>query len=1433
MDTKTVLGLDLGTTSIGWALVKEAQNPNGQSEIIRTGVRVVPLSTDEETDFQKGKSISINADRTLKRGARRNLQRYKQRRDQLIEILGEAGFIHPDTALAEDGKNTTHTTWKLRATAATGKIPLEDLARVFLAINKKRGYKSNRKAKDEGDGQAIDGIAVAMTLYEHDQTPAQYSVQRLSEGNKTLPDFYRSDLQREFDKIWNRQQSFYPGLLTPELKTELTDKNKKATWAICSQPFAITGKIQKGSAAEKRREILNWRVLGLTDQLDLEQLALVLSDINGQIQNSSGYLGAISDRSKQLIIQKLTVGQFLYGQLCKNPHTRLKNQVFYRQDYLDEFEKIWETQSKYHPQLTHELKEELRDVVIFYQRKLKSQKGLISFCEFEQKQVVVKINGTPKTKIRGLRVCPRASPLFQEFKIWQILNNLELKCTLPTEANGADLPEEKSTDLKYAGKCWVLNAEQKKRLFQELNIKETLSTSQILKLLGLKNGEWELNYKTGIEGNRTQAALYGACAEIVALSGHEPVNLKSGSATQIHDTITEVFDALEINTKILSFDSALKGDAFEKQPAYRFWHLLYSYEGDNSRTGNDKLLEKLHTNFGFAPEYARVLLKVSFSDEYGSLSTKAMRRILPHLREGHPYDIACTYAGYNHSHAITAEENLQRELKTRLEILPKNSLRNPVVEKILNQMVHVVNQIMDTYGRPDEIRVELARELKNSAKERDNMTSGIRKAAKEYEAYREEIKNLYPFNTGIRITRKDLIKYKLYQELSGNGFRTLYTNTYIPREKLFSKEFDIEHIIPQAKLFDDSFSNKTLSLRQVNLDKKNDTAYDFLASKYGPESEAFADYLARVEKSFRDQAISKSKYKKLLMTEAEIPDGFIERDMRNTQYIAKKAVQMLREVVRTVTPTTGKVTAKLREDWELVNVLQDINLDKYKKLGLVKYEKSKDGKNVPRIEGWTKRNDHRHHAMDAIAVAFTRPSHIQYLNYLNARKDEKHQKHANIYAIEQKETMVDEKRKRRFVPPMAIETLRSEAKKHLEQTLVSFKAKNKVVTRNKNRIKKKKGESGKIELTPRGQLHKEMVYGKKKRYATKLEKVGPKFDAGKIGMVAEKSHREALLKRLQEFDGDPKKAFGGKNAPAKNPVYLDRHQSITLPEKVKLVWMEDHFTIRKTIDPELKLEKVIDKGVKRKLQERLAEFNGDAKKAFSNLDENPIWQNKNKGIQLRRVAITGVTNAEPLHEKKDHLGYLIKDANGNPIPVDYVSTGNNHHVAIYEDGSGKQFDFSVSFSDAVKRRAYNLPVIPKDTDLLWEKVVNQGIDDQAFLATLPPQGLKLYLSMKQNEYFVFPNEGTGFDPSQIDLLRPDHYDLISPNLFRGQKFSKLQYGNSAVREYVFRHHLDTTVDEIKELKDISYKNIKSIGHLQGMVKVRINHIGQIVHVGEY
>ena len=1371
---KRIFGLDLGTTSIGWAVVDEASEVDEKSSIIKLGVRVNPLTVDEQRNFEQGKSITTNADRRIKRSMRRNLARYKLRRQKLIDTLKRCGIITDSSILTEDGNKTTFQTYSLRSKAVTSQIPLEDFARVLLMINKKRGYKSSRKTKNDDEGSAIDSMSIAKILYDNNITPGQYVLALLEKGSKNIPDFYRSDLQSELDKIWNFQKQFYPEILVDDFKAQIAGRGKLNTSKIFLGRYKIYTADNKGK--DKRLQDYKWRVAALTQKLSEGEMAYVISDLNGAISNSSGYLGAMSDRSKELYFNKQTVGQYFMNNLAANPHFSVANRVFYRQDYLDEFETIWEEQAKYYPQLTPQLKKEIRDIIIFYQRPLKSQKDLISFCELESKTIEVEVNGKKQTKTIGRRVCPKSSPLFQEFKIWQRLNDVKVVDSVANEER-------------------FLYQEEKELLADALATKESMKSVDALKLLFKNHKAFDLNFEK-LEGNKTLFTILKVIEKILDLNGYSGYEFTKMSLTEAKKIITPIFNDLKYNSDILAFNPLLEKKELEKQPSYLLWHLLYSFEGDNSRSGNEKLVEAIQKLCGFEEDYAKMMSAVTFKPDYGSLSAKAIRKILLHLMQGSRYSLACEYAGYNHSkRSLTKEQIANKEPKKALESLKRNSLRNPVVEKILNQLVNVVNALIKEYDTPAEIRVELARELKKNAKERESLTNEINKSTAEHEKIRELLKR--EFNIA-HVSRNDIIRYKLYMELKDNGFKTLYSNKYIPKEKLFSKEIDIEHIIPQAKLFDDSFSNKTIEYREVNIKKGNLTAYDYVLQEAGEAG--LEDYQARLLSLQNAGAIGRAKYKKLLTDEANIPQGFIERDLRNSQYIAKKAIEMLEEVARVVSSTTGSVTDRLREDWQLIDVMQELNWEKYDRLGLTEVIENRDGHKIKRIKDWTKRNDHRHHAMDALVIAFTTKSIIQYLNNLNARSD----KSSSVLGIEKKSMDRDKHGKLRFIPPMKLDEFRATAKQKLEEALISIKAKNKVVTTNINISKKKDGVNRKVHLTPRGQLHNETIYGSILQYVTKEEKVGGTFTKDVIANVAKEEYRKALLARLQAFDGDAKKAFTGKNSLEKNPIYLDELHTKQVPLKVKTVKQETFYTIRKEITPDLKIEKVIDPHVREILSTRLKEYGDDARKAFSNLEENPIWLNKEQGISIKRVTVQGISSAEGLHKKRDKYGNDMLDKHGRPQTVDFVETKNNHHVAIYRDSSGQLQENIITFYEATARAAVNVPIV----DFGYKR----------------DEGYEFLFTIKQNEYFVFPNSKTGFNPLEVDLFNPDNYALISPNLFRVQSSSK--------KDYIFRHHLETTVERHISLKDITWKRgVPSM--LEGAVKVRINHLGQIVHVGEY
>lgn len=1362
---KKILGLDLGSTSIGWAFVHEADTENETTKIIDAGVRVVPLTTDEINNFGNGQTIATNADRRLKRSARRNLQRFKLRRKVLLELLVKNGFISAANEIPENGEKSTFRNWKLRSKAATEKVELNELAIVLMMLNKKRGYKSSRKTKSvEEDGSAVDAVDLSLKLKHQNLTPGQYLFQQLTTASKFVkPDFYASDLNDEIGAILKEQSKYHS-----EIDNAFQEKFlSPSTKAQCLNFLKKDKKIELCEVPKKRIEkqyfYFQQRSLAVTESIPLETLAFVLTEIKGEVDKVSGYLGAISDRSKILRTNDLTVGQYLFSKLLKDPHNPLKNIIFYRQDYVDEFNKIWETQSKFHTVLTDELQKELRDLVIFYQRRLKSQKHLVAACEFAaQVQIKDPLNSGKSIYLKK-KAAPKSSPMFQEFRLLQSLNNLRVK------------------ELK-TGESFCVDEENYKLLYSWLQLKRSLTDKEIIRILKVNTEDFELNLKEVI-GNRTRSAFIDALQKIIVLTGHDEIDISmKRNPQEIESDLRSFCGGLGINETLLDFD-AYSYD-FEKQLYYRVWHLLYSAEEDEHI--KEELLDWLKIDHTML----RAFYAIPLEDDFSSVSTWAIRRLLPHLKSGLDIDSACSkYSeknpkkAFQHSVYLTKEENENRELKPKLDLIKQGELRNPVVEKITNQLINMVNAIIEdsSLGRPDEIRIEMARELKASNDERNSLSKAISKNQKR----NQEIKDLLLREFGValkgRVTPNDILRYKLWIECNKIS---VYTGNRIQGSDLFNGEYDIEHIIPKSKFFDDSFTNKTLCERKINEEKGNDTAYTYFEKKGTEQLEQFlkrVDYLFKLGFSSNgEHGISRRKKEILLTPNDKIPDDFITRQLQETRFITRKASEILHEITRKITFTTGSVTKKLREDWGLVDVLKELNWDKYSQIeGRTEIIEGRNGERLKRIKDWDKRNDHRHHAMDAITVALTKPAFIQLFNNMNA-ENKKH------YALLSNHTQNG-----KVIKPF--ENIRTEARLKLGAIFISHKAKNKVTTPNINYIQTR---YGRVKVTqsqdvPRGQLHKETVYGSSKFYNTRFIKITANTTLEEVHQISNQRYKEVILKRLGEFNGDMSVAFGGKNALSKKPIFLDDDQKYQLPDKIKITELQDRFTIRKAIGPDLKIDKVVDPKIREILAQRKNEL-GD-KNAFVNLDENPIWLNEEAGIRVKSVAISGVNNATPLHFKRNHLGEYLLDENGMRIPNDFVSLGNNHHVAIFRDLEGNLQEEVVSFYEAVSRKKRGEEVIQK----------------------AHPKGWEFVFTLKQNDMFVIPSES--FNPAEIDPNDPDSYPIISQRLFRVQKLTS--------KDYWFRHHLETTVTN--DIKNITFIHVQSLQRLEGLVKCRINHLGKI------
>ncbi len=268
-------------------------------------------------------------------------------------------------------------------------------------------------------------------------------------------------------------------------------------------------------------------------------------------------------------------------------------------------------------------------------------------------------------------------------------------------------------------------------------------------------------------------------------------------------------------------------------------------------------------------------------------------------------------------------------------------IANPTVHIALNQLRRIVNEIIARYGHPRQIAIELARELKLS---RDQKADRDRQQTKNHKAndrYAQEIRD-----AGFRATAESMLRMRLWHELSENPIDRVcvYTGRHISRHDLLSENggTHIDHILPFSRTLDDSVGNKVLCFRHANLIKGNKTPYE--AFGHSPDSFDWQKILERVQelpsaKRKRFDADSLSRY----VTKDGTGD-FLARQLTDTAYLARVARQYLECICPRgqIWNNTGHLTAMVRGKWGLNRLLSPT-----------------DRKN---------RNDHRHHAVDALVI---------------------------------------------------------------------------------------------------------------------------------------------------------------------------------------------------------------------------------------------------------------------------------------------------------------------------------------------------------------------------------------------------------------------------------------------------------------------------------
>lgn len=1143
------------------------------------------------------------------------------------------------------------------------------------------------------------------------------------------------------------------------------------------------------------------RSKAVVEKIGLKELGRVLYHLNqkrgyksARSDDNSGrkdteYVVEVKSRYQKLKGEGKTIGQKFFEELSKNRHYRIKQQIFPREAYIEEYNLIMKKQQEFYPEiLTNQLIDHIRDNIIYFQRKLKSQKGLVNVCEFEG--FLIK-NKDGKEIFTGPKISHRSNPIFQVEKIWELINNISIKDKRNNE--------------------FAISAEQKLKIFNYLDHNEKLSQSELFKILGIKEKSGWFGNKLlskGLQGNLTKVWIKNALNDNNLVDTLLEFKLKTRTLKE------EVFlidkETGEIKN---SLEKQIIDENFINQPLYSLWHTIYSIQDF------EECKKALIKKFNLDCETAERLAKIDFNKlGYGNKSVKAIRKILPYLMLGYKYNEAASFAGYNHSFTLTNEEKNRRNLLNKIPLLQKNSLRQPVVEKILNQMIHIVNEIIDekrnwvTKEEREnglfEIRIELARELKQSKEERNETFKNISRIERENKEIGKKLLEL-----GLRTSRKNIVKFRLFNEISNNKINAMCVYTgkmFSLSDALNGDEIDVEHIIPRSLLFDDSQSNKTLTFRYVNQEKGDLTAYDYMATK----GEALLnEYIERVNFLYKEKAISKSKRDKLLTPSSKIPQNMIARQLRETQYVARKSKEILEQVCKNVWSTTGSITSYLRRLWGWDDILMNLQLNRIKEFipkpldegitEIVEWENESGQIHKKEIiKNWTKRADHRHHAIDALVVACTKQGYIQRINTISAEHTreklfEEIKNQSN--ELRQKLSLLD----RYLILQKPFNTKEVEDK--VSKILVSFKPGKKVATKGKRFIIKngKKNIAQKNIIVPRGPLSEESIYGKIKI----LDFNKPvKYLFNNPHLIFKEYIKNLVEGRLSIFNGDTNKAL---NSLKTEPIYLDKDKTVEL--KFATCFKEE-YVIKYPLQnlKEKDVEYIVDKKIRELVYSRLKEYNFNEKGAFN----EPLYFNEEKKIQIRTVRmLTGLSAIEPVK----------RDSFGNPIG--FVKPGNNHHIAIYVDPNGNKVLHSCTFWHAVERKKFGFPIIIREPKYIWDLVLNEEkeIYPEEFLRKLPEDNWLYSESFQQNEMFLL-----GIDKQKVVNVSTNQKELFSNHLYRVQKI----FYNGKQLEIYFRHHLETSVDDsIESRKAKRFYPIKSLSSLEELnpIKVRLNRIGEIIN----
>lgn len=1257
---KKILGLDIGTTSIGWAIVEAADDKklnektgniaetdinNQRIGLHKDGVGVRIISQDTERfdkgltlNDPKGSTLTPAATRRKYRGARKMNNRYKLRRDKLKKVLTAMG-IQPDEAfytnekkISEQGERIKRghnndigrAIYELRHRALIEKITLAELGRILLHLNQWRGYSSDRFKKDEkegskkGDNEFFTSVVENVELGSILPGDGKYHYFHIS--------FENGDKGCEIRRIEEKESNFKKG----EMHTYYFDEKAKEPEIDGIRKIKYS-KLDTESFAYRKKQINNKLEQFITEQEEKDKkLGSVGSFFYTHFYNAAGTNERLVER-----IRNHTVDRDWYeNELCKIFTAQYTFHAdFFKSLNIEELAKA--SFKDYVPilkDITRETTKEkqilslLKDKIIFFQRPWQQAKNK-GQCPFEK--VLVKkersIKGTGKKESYeeyvGRTVIPRSHPLFQEFKIWQQINNVKLFYN--NENCKIDLFENEKACKEHTGKS---AAAIKEMLYEKLKtsktlvwrsfVKETLSIDTFEDL-----EEKKLKKKIAKKGVSTETG------EIV--SNYYSVNFRKRKKDGSYEDIK-----LKGNSTAATLLGILKDKTFDWliEPhktitqvtnGQLLWEIIYDIT--NSNVQKVATIIKKHFEFDDVNIYS-LLAVVKFDDGgMGNLSAKAIRQILPLMKDGKGLTEKAkakiqslitvnnatgrkeeileslkeflpdknarkklstylstedfTYLNYWEATAVVYGSHSTNNIKPKgvIEKVKAHSMNNPVVEKIVNETIGLLNEIYKTYGF-DEVRIELSRELKASMEERQQMWEGMIEGAKKNEWAKQMLREIKGENIDTTTSSKsnidkikiieDVVKFtkpdeykvkakeyqlaeptkaevKKYLHWLEQNFRCPYTNQPIPFADVFSKikRVEIEHIIPRERYYSNSYANKVITWKEVNeakADNGNRTAYEFIVSKRTQDKIKLyngneVSLVAKEEWESHVKAMFPKGGKQANLLRKSIPEDPIERTLKETQYINKKLKEKISELVgsQKVWVTSGAVTDILRDKWHLNDkIFKELVRERFEqfntgenkdKLNLVYWTKQTNPKtgnqeDVELFAGYSKRIDHRHHAMDAIIVACTKQNHIQYINTLNAINSADMEDDADKKAKYKllKEDVCIGNSSKKFKTPWDENSFIPAVKDALSNIIVSHKNSRLLISPSKHRVKKdiKPAKLASI----RGQLHKDTNYASRKYFEggkTEIKKLIPNLIASKREnllqtMVHHKSFEEII-----------------------------------------------------------------------------------------------------------------------------------------------------------------------------------------------------------------------------------------------------------------------------------------------------------------------------------